>query len=48
MLALLGTILVAGVAGIFGASVSKPPPGLEIAATALQDAALIATSLLFA
>jgi membrane protease YdiL (CAAX protease family) len=46
--ALLGYVLIGGIAGLSGARMDKPPPWVNIVATMVQDAALIGSALLFA
>jgi uncharacterized protein len=46
--AIFGAILIGAVAGAAGASIDKPPSGVEIGATFFQDAALIGSALAFA
>lgn len=43
-----GYVVLTLIGGIAGADVEHPPPGITIAATVLQDAALVASALLFA
>ena len=46
--AIFGAILIGVIAGVLGASIDKPPPGVQIGATVFQDAALIGSALAFA
>lgn len=47
-LAIFGALVIGVIGSFAGASLDRPPPPVEIAATAFQDAALIGSALLFA
>jgi len=46
--AIFGYLVIGIVAGVFGADFDDPPAGVKISATVVQDAALIASALVFA
>src|SRR5947199_499479 len=48
VIAVFGAFLIGAVAAAGGASLTHPPPSVEILATAFQDAALVGSALLFA